>query len=602
MRTTTLCTRAFLFILAVAPTCYSQYAAGEQAAVDPRWTELPHTDTEFVPRRYESLEAWQKRREHLCRQILWAAGLWPMPEKTPLRARIFGRIEHDDYTVEKVYFTTFNRTDDAERVCDILAAITYCRWHGGDAKASARVNIAGFGKAGPWTVIAGAVIESPKEGNCELRFVIDGNRFDTSSEQEYLKSLSIPGTLRAGGLPNATALIAPNPLLLHNVGDSFDTSLVKAAYTVGQGEVTIESAELDDADLMAFMTRANAGRSAPTHRREDSYFPPPDSEGGWRKLDSPEDIRRIVQMDKEKLDEAFEMIQGSTKNGGLLVVQGGWLAYERYFGLGHREATPNLASCGKSFTSIAVGILVGERPDLFPDGLSQKVFTSRYFPPEAFPLTDPRKKDIELGQLLAFAAGIRGNNPGYVNGKEVTLDPAGPDGWYALVDENALGLKDAKYRGKSYSTKTLWCDPGGGYSYATASIHLASIMLRHITGMELQDYVGQKLAEPLGWGRWSYGYKYARQVTHTPGGGGIALRATDMLRFGYLLLHGGRWGDRQLAAAEYVGHCGRKSPFNPHFPYSLQFTVNTDGDAPELPRDAFGSRVPADTPCTWCRL
>jgi CubicO group peptidase (beta-lactamase class C family) len=485
------------------------------------------------------------------------------------------------------YFTTFNRTDDAERVYDILAAIAYCRWHGTDGKASGRVNVTGFGKAGPWIAIAGAVIGPTQEKDCKLRFVIDANRFETSSEQEYLDSLFIPGVLRAGGLPNALALIAPCALFLHNRGDLFDTSMVKAAFALEGVEVTIDSEACDDANLLAFMTRANTVHRAPANQRDNSYFPPPDSQGGWRKLDSPEEIHRIAGLDQKGLDQAFEMIQGSTKNGGLLVVRRGWLVYERYFGLGHREATPNLASCGKSFTSIAVGILVDERPDLFPDGLNQKVFTPRYFPPEAFPLTDPRKKGIRLGQLLVFSAGIRGNNPGYVHGREVVLDPAGPDGWYALVDETTLGLKDAEYRGKSYSTKTLWCDPGGGYSYATASIHLASIMLRHITDMELQEYVRRRLAEPMGWGRWGYAYKYAREVTHTPGGGGIALRATDMLRFGYLLLHEGCWGGRQLVPAEYIRHCGHKSPYNPHFPYSLQFTVNTDGNVSELPRDAF---------------
>jgi len=75
-------------------------------------------------------------------------------------------------------------------------------------------------------------------------------------------------------------------------------------------------------------------------------------------------------------------------------------------------------------------------------------------------------------------------------------------------------------------------------------------------------------------------------VTHTPGGG-IALRATDMLRFGYLLLNEGHWNGKQLVPAEYVHLCARQSPYNPHFPYSLQFNVNTNGDVAELPRDAF---------------
>ncbi len=144
------------------------------------------------------------------------------------------------------------------------------------------------------------------------------------------------------------------------------------------------------------------------------YFPPPDSEGGWRTLTDARDIRRIAGMNRDRLDEAFQYIQGSTKNGGLLVLRKGWLVYEKYFGLGHRDATPNLASCGKSFTSASMGILLGQRPELFPDGLDQNVYTPDYLPPEAFPLTDPRKADIRLGHLLAMTAGIRGNNPVYV--------------------------------------------------------------------------------------------------------------------------------------------------------------------------------------------
>jgi CubicO group peptidase (beta-lactamase class C family) len=268
----------------------------------------------------------------------------------------------------------------------------------------------------------------------------------------------------------------------------------------------------------------------------------------------------------------------------LLVVRHGWLVYERYFGAGHREATPNLASCGKSFTSIAVGMLMHQRPELFPQGLHQKVFTQDYFPAAAFPLTDPRKAEIKLGQLLTFTAGIRGNNPCYVNGEERQIDPAGPDGWQATIDEVAYGRRQPE--GQHVSTATLWCAPGEGYSYATSSIHLASVIVRHVSGMELQDYLQTHLAGPLGWGEWGYAYRNGR-LQHTPGGGGIALRATDMLRFLYLMLNEGRWNGRQIIPAEYVRHCSQASPFNPHFPYSLQFNVNTAGQYPEAPRDAY---------------
>lgn len=47
---------------------------------------------------------WQLRHEAIQRRVLVAAGLYPMPEKTPLNAVIHGRVEKDDYTVDKVYF------------------------------------------------------------------------------------------------------------------------------------------------------------------------------------------------------------------------------------------------------------------------------------------------------------------------------------------------------------------------------------------------------------------------------------------------------------------------------------------------------------------
>lgn len=311
------------------------------------------------------------------------------------------------------------------------------------------------------------------------------------------------------------------------------------------------------------------------------YFPPSDAEGGWRTRSDSRQIRR------DKLDEAFQFIQGSTRNGGLLVLHKGWLVYEKYFGLGHRDVTPNLASCGKIFTSIAAGILLGQRPEIFPEGLDQQVFTPQHLPPAAFPLSDPRKKEIKLGQLLAMTAGIRGNNPVHVRGKQSTIDPAGPDGAVACVDKVAFGGQEGTSNGRSYSAKTLWCEPGGGYSYATSSVHIVSAMIRHLTGGELDRFVDRCLAQPLGWGDWGYAYRQVKELEHTPGGGGIALRATDMLRFGFLLANEGRWKDRQLIPRDYVLHCGRQSPYNPHFPYSLQFDVNTDGHETGIPKDAF---------------
>ncbi|MGA2863438.1 MAG: acetylxylan esterase [Verrucomicrobiota bacterium] len=49
---------------------------------------------------------WQARARQIRQQVLVSCGLWPMPDKTPLQAHVFGKIERDGYSVEKVYFQT----------------------------------------------------------------------------------------------------------------------------------------------------------------------------------------------------------------------------------------------------------------------------------------------------------------------------------------------------------------------------------------------------------------------------------------------------------------------------------------------------------------
>src|SRR5262249_31158292 len=151
-------------------------------------------------------------------------------------------------------------------------------------------------------------------------------------------------------------------------------------------------------------------------------------------------------------------------------------------GRGNREAIPAMASCGKALTSIACGIMLDEKRALFPDGLDQKVFTGKYLP-EALPLDDPQKADIKLGQLLSMAAGLHGegSNPGFVNFEpSVALQP---------VPRAGLGQDMDAIR------TPLWTKPGEGYSYASASPHVASIVLRHVVGMDMKDYLDAKVAK-----------------------------------------------------------------------------------------------------------
>ncbi|MCR9197328.1 MAG: acetylxylan esterase [Planctomycetaceae bacterium] len=56
----------------------------------------------FVPS--ASVEAWEVRKEFLLRQLQMACGLWPMPPRPAIEATVHGRVDRNDYTVDRVFF------------------------------------------------------------------------------------------------------------------------------------------------------------------------------------------------------------------------------------------------------------------------------------------------------------------------------------------------------------------------------------------------------------------------------------------------------------------------------------------------------------------
>ena len=73
---------------------------------DRRLGPLKNLNGDFSWEPFDSYEAWQQRAEYVRRQVRVALGLWPMPDKTPLEPVIHGKVDRDDYTVEKVIVET----------------------------------------------------------------------------------------------------------------------------------------------------------------------------------------------------------------------------------------------------------------------------------------------------------------------------------------------------------------------------------------------------------------------------------------------------------------------------------------------------------------
>ena len=75
--------------------------------MDRRATGIRHLHLPYTFQPFLTEEGWLGRAGDLRRQIEVSAGLWPPVEKSPLKARIFGKVSKGDYSIEKVFFESY---------------------------------------------------------------------------------------------------------------------------------------------------------------------------------------------------------------------------------------------------------------------------------------------------------------------------------------------------------------------------------------------------------------------------------------------------------------------------------------------------------------
>ncbi len=96
-----------LFEVAVLVAVISQAAEVTFPEKDQRAISVKTLNTLRTFPEIKSKSEWEQRAQAIREQALVSCGLWPLPEKTPLNAKVFGRMERDGYTVEKVYFQSY---------------------------------------------------------------------------------------------------------------------------------------------------------------------------------------------------------------------------------------------------------------------------------------------------------------------------------------------------------------------------------------------------------------------------------------------------------------------------------------------------------------
>jgi dienelactone hydrolase len=143
------------------------------------------------------------------------------------------------------YYTTYNRTDLANRVQDILTAVAYLR----NRDDVIRVDLVGEGKAGLWCLLARGL--APEIG----RTAVDVAGFDNVVDEGFLTELFSPGLRRVGDFHTAMALALPAQLLIHNASDRFRTNWIEDVYkSLGRGSaLKVTKDKMPDAGIVEWL-------------------------------------------------------------------------------------------------------------------------------------------------------------------------------------------------------------------------------------------------------------------------------------------------------------------------------------------------------------
>jgi dienelactone hydrolase len=141
------------------------------------------------------------------------------------------------------FSTVYNQTDDANRVQDILTALSYLRSR---SKAPV-INLVGLDMAGAWSFFARAVAG---EG---VNLAADLVQFAADTDSEYISNFFIPGLRKAGDFRAAAVLNSHGRMFLYNVGPQFPSDWARDAAKTAGRPAEIRPGAASEAELAAWL-------------------------------------------------------------------------------------------------------------------------------------------------------------------------------------------------------------------------------------------------------------------------------------------------------------------------------------------------------------
>jgi len=256
-----------------------------------------------------------------------------------------------------------------------------------------------------------------------------------------------------------------------------------------------------------------------------------------------------ANIEKGMLVDLFDKIESDKMNiHAMILVKDGNKVFDAYASGYGPDVRENIYSISKSFTSVAIGILI-DRGLLKLDDMILKFFK------DSVNNYRPVYETMTLKHLLTMSVG---HPYDYMYNLQPDQDPIKVFFEGDIVDE-----------------------PGTKFMYNNLCTFLLSAIVTKITKMSLLDFCDIEIFQPLEIEKpvWkSFG-------AMTLGASGLELSAIDLAKFGHLLLNNGKWREKQIVSKLYLDQATSFQIATTHvenpkdrYGYGYQFWMNDFGD------------------------
>ena len=201
---------------------------------------------------------------------------------------------------------------------------------------------------------------------------------------------------------------------------------------------------------------------------------------------------------------------------GFMLLKGKSIVAEEYAKPFSRTALHRMYSITKSFTSLAIGLLVQEGKLALSDKICD------YFPEKLPEVVDERIAAMTIRDMLCMSSAHRMTTYKRYDGDWV---------------ESFFHIEPTH-------------QPGTVFSYDTSATHTLTALVEKLTGKELLAYLREQFLDKLGFGEDAYIVKEPAGVSM--GGSGLVCSIEDLARVAYLCNHYGVLDGEEIYPSEYL--------------------------------------------------